>query len=328
MVSIIVPVYNIVSFLPDCVNSLTGQSCRDVEIVLVDDGSTDGSGALCDRFAAEDDRIRVIHKQNGGLSSARNAGIDAASGKYLLFVDGDDYLAAEAVQRLTAIAETTGADFVQFLYHETPDSAWVPDAAQQADVRICTDLRQMFSYLYERGGVAASGCTKLFRRTLFQNLRFQDGIRHEDEELMTRLLPRCRKVAYTELVLYGYRMRGGSIVHTRFSPGHMDIFPIMEQRIRTLQQYGYADLVRETRTRLFCTAAWQYCQARAAGYAPEAAVLKQHITTQSKQESLTLSGQYGLLYRLTRHCAFAPEIYYFIRKICGKNRPFTAGTGS
>ena len=187
MTSIIVPVYNIKNYLPRCIESLLAQSDPDFEGILVDDGSADGSGALCDAYAARDGRFRVMHKANGGLSSARNAGLDAARGEYILFLDGDDYLAPDAVQSLNAIAAAAGAfDFIQFRYAET-DGSWQPGARQKPDVRICTDVREMFAYLYQAGGVAASACTKLYRAALFRGLRFREGIAHEDEQLLNSL---------------------------------------------------------------------------------------------------------------------------------------------
>ena len=317
MVSIIVPVYNIIEYLPACVESLQKQSCADVEILLVDDGSTDGSGILCDQYAAEDKRIRVVHKENGGLSSSRNAGLDAATGDWVLFVDGDDYLAQNAVEQLLNVAKKhPDADFVQFLYQET-DGSWQPEA-QRAEETMLTAVPDFFRKLYELGGVAASACTKLFRKELFDSLRFKEGVRHEDEEVMTRLLPKCRKVVYTDLVLYGYVMRQGSIIHSGFSPKAMDIFLIMEGRIQALQQLGCDDLVTATRRRMFQTATWLYCLARKNGFRKEAAELRQRIIALSKEKNLPLSGQYRVLHRFA--ATFPPVVgmYYLTRRITGK----------
>ncbi len=317
MVSIIVPVYNIKEYLAGCVESLQKQTCPDLEIILVDDGSTDGSGALCDGYAAQDTRIRVVHKENGGLSSARNAGLEVATGQWILFVDGDDYLVHNAVEQLLAVAqEYPDTDFVQFLYQET-DGSWQPEN-QSVEQMVLSEVPDFFRRLYDLGGVAASSCTKLFRRELFEILRFQKGIRHEDEELMTRLLPICRKAVYTSLVLYGYVVRQGSIIHSGFSPKSMDIFPIMDQRIQVLQQLDCGDLVLETQCRMFQTAAWQYCLARKNGFGQEAALLKQRILALSGTPNLPLGGQYRILHRLAGVTPAAVDLYYFIRRLSGK----------
>jgi glycosyltransferase involved in cell wall biosynthesis len=317
MVTIVVPVYNISKYLPACVESLQKQTCEDLEIILVDDGSTDGSGALCDEYAAADPRIRVVHKENGGLSSARNAGLDVATGQWVLFVDGDDYLVRDAAELLLDVVKLhQDADFVHFLYQET-DGSWQPEE-QLPGTTVLTDVPDFFQYLYDMGGVAASACTKLFRKELLDSLRFKEGIRHEDEELMTRLLPKCRKVVYTNLLLYGYVMRQGSIVHSQFSPKAMDIFPIMDDRIHVLQQLGCDDLAIETQCRMFQTAAWQYCFARKGGFRTEAAQLKKIILACAKEKNLPLNGQYRILHRLAGKFPLAVEMYYFIRRLSNK----------
>lgn len=319
MVSIIVPIYNIESYLSVCVDSLLKQTYREIEIILVDDGSTDNSGKLCDEYAQTDSRIHVIHKPNGGLSSARNAGLDIAAGEWILFVDGDDYLDKSAVERLMAIAEKyENADFIQFLYCETEDFSWKADLKQKANEDVCTDKYSFFNKLRELGGVAASSCTKLFRKELFENLRFTEGILHEDEDLITRLLPKCNKIVYTNLVLYGYVMRSGSIIHSVFNPKSMDVFKILDDRIQVLEELEFNDLVIDTQQRAFRTAAWLYCLARKNNFLTESKQLKDRLILLAEINDLPLSGQYKLLYRLTRITSMAPELYYMIRRICRK----------
>lgn len=318
MVSIIVPVYNIEKYLPVCAESLIRQTYTDLEILLVDDGSTDGSGVLCDLLAAHDQRIKVIHKKNGGLSDARNAGLDQASGEWVLFVDGDDYLAADAVERLEAIGVELQADFVQFHYQETENGLWQPPADQQAEPEVCTDPAQMFRRAYALGGVGASACTKLWHRGLFENLRFCKGRHHEDEELLNRILPLCRRAVYTKLVLYGYVIRPGSLVHSGFRAASMDILAVLDARIPILERLGCDDLVRGTYSWQFRSAAWQYCLAKKGGFTSESVQLKKRLAALAKVPGLDLSGQYMLLYRMTKICPAAPELYYLIRKVCGK----------
>lgn len=322
MVSIIVPVYNIKEYLPDCMNGLLDQTAQDIQILLVDDGSTDGSSALCDRLAAQDARIQVIHKKNGGLSSARNAGLDAAAGEWILFLDGDDYLLPRAVELLLKTAqEHPDADFVQFHYQETPDSSWQPEAVEGEGLQphVVTDIRSFFERLYVLGGVGASACTKLLRRTLFEDLRFREGLRHEDEELMTRLLPKCNKGIYTALVLYGYRMRPGSIVRSGFQPASMDIFPIMEERIAMLERLGYTELIGTTRKRMFINMVLLYCQARRSGAKEAAKQLKTRLCSMGKEVIPGLSGQYKLLHKSMKITSAAPGVYYLLRRLCGKS---------
>ena len=318
MVSIIVPVYNIRSYLPHCVKSLLGQTYGDIEIILVDDGSTDGSDKLCDSLAASDRRIFAIHKPNGGLSDARNAGLDRARGQWVLFVDGDDYLAPRAVELLMKEAEKD-VDFVQFLYHETEDTDWLPHEEQAAQSEVCTDNAVMWHRLYELGGVAASSCTKLWNARIFEKTRFQKGILHEDEELMNRVLPHCRKAVYTKLELYGYVFRHGSIVHSAFKPKQMDVFPIMERRIQVLRGLGHEDLVLTTQSRLFLTALLMFGRAKKAKAKEEAKILKKRLKKLAKVKGLELSGQFGLVYKLCKVFPGTPELYFCVRRLCGKD---------
>lgn len=317
MVSIIVPVYNINQYLPGCVQSLLAQTHPDIEILLIDDGSTDGSGRLCDSLAASDQRITAVHKENGGLSDARNAGLDRAKGDWILFVDGDDYLAPEAVERLLPFA-TPDVDFVQFLYQETGDTDWRPDPRQRANPVTCQTTRQFFDRLYDMGGVAASSCTKLWNRRVFEDLRFRKGILHEDEALITRVLPRCEKIVYTDLTLYGYVIHGGSIIHSAFRPKHLDVFSIMDERIRVLRELGFDDLVLRTQARLAMTALLRFCDAKRGGFRKEAKELKKQLRALCRVKGLPLSRQYRLVCGLYRFLPGIPELYYLARRILGK----------
>lgn len=319
MISIIVPIYNIENHLPRCIKSLFAQSFTEFEVILVDDGSTDSSGALCDGYGSKDNRFYVIHKPNGGLSSARNAGLDVAQGDHILFLDGDDYLSADAIRSLAEIAAVVGDfDFIQFHYAET-DGSWQGCVRQNPNIRLCTDVQEMFTYLYQKGGVAASACTKLYRASLFDGLRFQEGIAHEDEQLLNVLLPRCRKVVYTDLVLYGYVMRNGSIIHDTFNRHKLDVLTIMDERIDVLQKLGYEEFVLPTQQGQFRTAAMMYCQARRANDNEAAAQLKARLKTLTAIPGLAPGGQYSALYYLTKLTVQAAELYYWVRRACGRS---------
>jgi len=184
--SVIMPVYNVERYLPTMVDSVLAQSYREFEFIMVDDGSTDGSGALCDDYAARDDRIRVIHKENGGVSTARNAGIDAATGEYLYFVDADDYLYPEALE--TMLREIGGRDYIVVRYQRgTRD-----EFPERSKTRVATvnerqtadnfeELCQRFNYFYPN----SSAWRSLMRRDIIvdNNLRFNPKL-HVGEDLV------------------------------------------------------------------------------------------------------------------------------------------------
>ena len=210
LITVIIPVYNIMDCLERCVNSVCAQTYRNLEILLVDDGSTDGTGELCDRLAQGDERIRVFHKPNGGSSSARNLGIDRAQGEYLGFVDSDDFIEPDMYERLMEQAKTGGYRIVQASRDEIDENG-----QKRADV--CTPpeavtfmsaeafLREL---LMHRGD--CSFCTKLTARSLFGDKRFPEGELNEDFYLLTELLQETEGVCILPQQLYHVYYRIGS----------------------------------------------------------------------------------------------------------------------
>ena len=188
LVSIIVPVYNIMEYLPRCVESLRNQTYGNIEILLVDDGSTDGTAGLCDRLAAEDSRIRVFHKENGGSSSARNLGIAQAKGEYLGFVDSDDYVEPDMYERLYRAVERNALPIAQTGRDEIDkDGNILPNICEPvAEEQTITAQDFMKELLLHRGD--CSFCTKLVRRDLFTAEQFPVGVLNEDFHLLVKLL--------------------------------------------------------------------------------------------------------------------------------------------
>ena len=163
-VSIIVPVYNIENYIEGCIKSLVYQTYNKIEIILVNDGSTDNSLSVCERFAVSDNRIKIVNKANGGLSSARNSGIDVANGDFIMFIDGDDYIACNTLSELVLQIEKYDADIVQFGYVETNSDYSNQVCAPVSCLELVSDTYEMFKRLYSIGGEAASACTKLYKR--------------------------------------------------------------------------------------------------------------------------------------------------------------------
>lgn len=190
LLSIIVPVYNIMEYLPRCVESLCGQTYENIEILLVDDGSTDGTGELCDRLAAQNPKIRVLHKENGGSSSARNLGIAQAKGTCLGFVDSDDYVDADMYERLYHAIEQTGMPIAQAGRDEIDtEGNRLPNICEPvSEQRIVPAQDFLKELLMHRGD--CSFCTKLVRRELFETEQFPLGVLNEDFHLLVKMLTR------------------------------------------------------------------------------------------------------------------------------------------
>ena len=315
MVSIIIPIYNVIDYLPATVNSAREQTERDVEIILVNDGSTDGSAALCDVLAREDSRIRVIHKANGGLSSARNAGVSAAQGEYILLLDGDDRLHRQAVERTLSVIKETGADFVQFRYREVTGEEPMPPLCGGKPV-LSSGSAELFANLYRLGGMGASACTKLFRRELLEKIPFEN-VRHEDEMWCTRAFVNSLTAACIDDVLYDYVMRDGSIIRGGFNPGRLDVFQVCSQRMEALKQVRLTELLGKEYGKLFLAVLTLYRDACNAGDKLSAAAVraafqkhKAGIRTYAKP-----NGKFGLLFRLMYVWFDAAQLYRFYWKI-------------
>ncbi len=214
MVSIIVPVYNVEKYLSRCVDSVLNQTYKNLEIILVDDGSKDGSPQICDGYKNKDSRIKVIHKQNGGLSSARNAGLDVAKGDYVAFVDSDDWIETDFIERLRTLIVETNSDMSACTFCRTKG-----DVAK----RLCFDkdvefiIDKKFDFVFSENSYAGYACNKMFKRDIFEKkkLRFDESIFNgEDFPFVLEYLQYAQKIAFTREDLYYYYFRETSIMQS------------------------------------------------------------------------------------------------------------------
>ena len=259
-VAIIIPIYNVEKYVRKTIESAANQTEKDIEIILVDDGSKDSSGKICDEYASVDGRIKVIHKENGGLSSARNAGTKLAESEYVMYLDGDDYLSRHAVKRLLDIAKKYPCDFIQFRYEEVSENQETIEKECFGQIYQGKSSRELFENLYDLGGVAASGATKFVRRELMLEVPFV-SIRHEDEMWCTHAFQKELTVTYIPDILYFYVMRQDSIIHSSFSENKLDVFRIIEDRINTLEKLKLNHLIHIEYERMFKSIIGLYCEA-------------------------------------------------------------------
>ena len=215
MISVIVPVYNVEAYLCRCVDSLIQQTVADTEIILVDDGSTDCSGELCDRYARQYPGVTVIHKPNGGLSDARNAGLRIAKGAYVAFVDSDDWVSEQFLQRLLEGLRHTNSDICECgVYHTVGTAATALAAPTDA---VCFDTVSAMEQLLRNGTFRQHVWNKLYRREVIGDIRFPVGKTNEDEFWTYQIFSRAGKVCRIEDVLYNYFQRPGSIMNAGYS---------------------------------------------------------------------------------------------------------------
>lgn len=242
VISVIVPVYKVEPYLRRCIDSILAQTYTDFELILVDDGSTDNCGAICDEYAKQDARIRVIHQENGGLSAARNAGIDAAQGDYLTFIDSDDFIAEGFLEQLWQTAQETAAECVicgmcMFRDGEEVSVQLTSGAAETMSGReACMDIYHM------GGNVPVMACGKLYRRELFDGIRYPPGRIHEDDATTPKVLYRAKKISVSSAPLYAYRQREGSITHEKFTEKRLDTIYAVDSCISFFREVGDFDL--------------------------------------------------------------------------------------
>ena len=215
-VSIIIPVYKAEHYLDACMRSVVGQSCTDLEILLVDDGSPDRSPEMCDAWAARDPRVRVLHRKNGGAASARNAGLDAATGDFIFFADADDLLEPDAIEYLVKAEQQYGTDLVigNMLYVDAENHPMAePDFTGFTDtVRTVDEVWEHYFALDNRKVYYVVVWNKLYKRAMFDTLRFRDGKRYEDQFMLPHILHRCQNIACLGYQGYRYVQRADSIM--------------------------------------------------------------------------------------------------------------------
>ena len=247
LISIIVPVYNVENYLPRCVDSILAQTYRNLEIILVDDGTRDASDKICDAYAARDSRIRVIHKENGGLSSARNAGIEIARGEYLGFVDSDDWIEPEMYELLLEKALQYDVKLVVGGRYD------FSSRRNEKTVGLCPEKEEVVTGMELLGRVFTwQGCDsaawdKLYHRSLFREIRYPVGKLHEDEAVIHEILGLTQKVAWVDEAHYLYRESSNSITTAKFSLKRLDETYAKEQRIAYFESRGMTALADRTR---------------------------------------------------------------------------------
>lgn len=245
-ISVIVPVYNVEQYLERCVDSIINQTYTNLEIILVNDGSTDNSGKLCDELAKKDERIRVIHKENGGLSDARNRGIDEAESDLVGFIDSDDYIDSDMYEVLLKKLNDTDADLsmcaLYDVYNNTPEA----QVTNKETWKLSSE--QAIKMVMEAKILSVTAVNKLYRKSLFTDLKFEVGKIAEDAFIMIKLLDKCEKIVATNEKKYYYVHRENSITTQKFSTKFLNVIEAYEQNSNIiLEKYPKLKDVAQTR---------------------------------------------------------------------------------
>lgn len=253
LVSIVVPIYDVQEYLDKCVQSIIHQTYTDLEIILVDDGSPDGCGDMCDQYACKDNRIKVIHKKNGGLSDARNRGIASATGKFITFIDPDDYIHYRFIEILMELAVKKHADIVVGDLQSFEDE----DCCKDKDIgraELSRSQTLTSKYLYNKDFIKAKtmiltvACGKLYEKKLFEGIEYPVGKIHEDTFTTYKLMERSCRVVYLQEPLYYWRQRKNSITHGKWTFSHLaqiEAFGEQLEYYHSLGKQRYVEIVLE-----------------------------------------------------------------------------------
>lgn len=246
-ISIIVPVYNVEDYLENCIDSILNQTFKDFELILVNDGSTDKSLEICEHYKDIDDRVCIIDKKNGGLSSARNAGLNIAKGEYIGFVDSDDYIHPQMYEILYNQIVKNQADISICNYEEVynyDEGYFQYNENNKSDIIIeyLSNIQSLERIDSPEEVIFVVAWNKLYKREIFKDLRYKHGIIHEDEYIIHRILYKCEKVVYIKSPLYFYMQRDGSIMQKRTQITRIDYLLALSDRIKFFDEKGLKDL--------------------------------------------------------------------------------------
>ncbi|MFS0821564.1 glycosyltransferase family 2 protein [Bacillus sp. 1P02SD] len=250
-ISIIVPVYNVESFLQECIESILNQEFKDFELILVNDGSTDRSGNICDEYESKDNRVKVIHKENEGQSSARNRGIDAAKGSFIGFVDSDDWVNKQMFKVLYSNAIEQNADIIACnlkIFSKDGTSRLYYDNSSD----FLYDKRSAMEELYKNEKLTFSPCNKIYKKELLTDIRFKEGSILEDMDFAYRIIHQADTIYYSAQALYYYRFNENSTMRKVFSKKRLDEYEIRKDMYLFYQQH-YPHIANEVYAEWFLT---------------------------------------------------------------------------
>ncbi len=241
LISVIVPIYNVQDYLEKCYNSIKNSSYKNLEIILVNDGSTDKCHEMCNAFQKSDSRVKVIDKPNGGLSSARNAGLDVANGEYICFIDSDDYITGDMIEKLVIKAEEYKADIVQCGYCRVSESGKVLNTVTSESVFLDSN-KKILDAFFKDNIYHVVVWNKLYRKSVIANIRFIEGKNNEDNMFEADVFSCIKSVYIIKDACYMYLQRESSIMGGAFSHKKMDSFYALKYMLKRAEE-NYPDYI-------------------------------------------------------------------------------------
>ena len=302
-ISVIVPVYGVEAYLDKCVQSIINQTYDNLEIILVDDGSPDGCPAICDSWAERDRRIKVIHKENGGLSDARNAGLAVAAGELISFIDSDDWIEPDFLTALYDAMEQTGAEIAECATAYVAENGTIIKLRKEA-LPSPLDRMEALRRLIMEDSVYQTVWNKLYRREVIEGIPFAVGKYNEDDFWTYKVFDRIQRLATVEMPLYNYLQRGSSIIGVGYNLRRLDGLDARFQRMEYLQKYN--ELANLTRQQFLLDCMWHLqCSLRCLGYQDLKTAKNTILSLKSKtlkvaQRDLSLNWKYRIWYVMFR----------------------------
>lgn len=240
LVSLIVPIYNVEKYLDRCVKSLISQTYKNIEIILVDDGATDSCGKKCDEYALRDNRIRVIHKKNGGLSDARNAGIEIASGDYIAFIDSDDFISDLYVEKLWNAHIRFDAEIVMCKMTSFCDEDELKKIRLTGTEKILSKKEFFEGYFDDKENTEVAW-NKLYKKSLFDDIKYPIGKLHEDAFTTYKIIDKIDKIAVVDDILYYYYYNANGIMNSKIKIGRLDDITAHVESLRFFKNGNYTN---------------------------------------------------------------------------------------
>lgn len=313
-ISVIVPIYKVEKYIHRCIDSILNQDFLDYELILVDDGSPDNCGKICDEYEKKDNRIKVIHKKNGGLSSARNAGIDIMSGKYVTFIDSDDFIHPSMFSSMINEMEKQSADIAVCSFLRT--------ATDVEPQKISKEYKsfnnfQSVKMLYTEGITFITACGKIYKSSLFENIRYPHGKYHEDEFITYKLLYSSEKVIFSEEQLYFYYVNPESITQSSFSEKHLDALDAFVERTNYFAEKNEVTLAQLASNALIARIMYSHqCLSREKNLSDKPRLLKKALSYLDKSNKEEYIAPLPSKQKLWAKLFFiSPKAYSFLRNL-------------
>ncbi|MBQ7596194.1 MAG: glycosyltransferase family 2 protein [Clostridia bacterium] len=267
LITVVIPIYKVEKYIRRCVESVLAQTYKNLEIILVDDGSPDNCPRICDEYAENDARVKVIHRENGGLSAARNSGIKIAQGEYISFIDSDDYVSPLYIEQLYIALAHYDAAISECSYSHNETEL---DTQIKSDFKLYNDKEALTEILIERD-LITSACCKLFLTELFKTIQFPEGKLYEDYAVMPMLFNKAKKISFVNSKLYFYRVNEESITKCVFNEKHMQYFEIADG-VNEYIEKNYPDLLKHSLNRDTSMAIAYFRKICRSGYSGKAVV--------------------------------------------------------